>query len=361
MKRGRKKYNDDVKEDRLSDLPDCVLLHILSRLDADEAVKTCTFSSRWRHLWKHLPTLILCSSHCTRIKSFNRFVSRILCLRDVSTPLHNVEFLCRGVVDPRLLKKVVTYAVSHNVEKLRVHACCDFQHFSSCFFSCHTLTSLDLCVGPPRTDERLLFPKSLNLPALTTLSLESFAFCVGDNGCAEPFSALNSLKNLMILYCNVLDEQSLCISSVTLTNLTIVGDPVYYSTVELSTPSLFTFDFVCHEGIPVLKLCRSKINLSSVKHVNIEVRMWTDFADASLVLLNWLAELANIKSLTLNHTALKVLSLVPDLLKVEFHSLCNLKSLKVKMRIPSSMPNGTLYFLLQNSPSAKVEIVDWRH
>ncbi|AES77892.1 hypothetical protein MTR_7g021560 [Medicago truncatula] len=81
-------------------------------------------------------------------------------------------------------------------------------------------------------------------------------------------------------------------------------------------------------------------------------------ADTPFVLLNWLAELTNVKSLTINDTSLEVLSLVPDLLKVEFHSLWDLKSLGVKTRTPSSIPNGTFDFLLQNSPSAKVKIID---
>nr|ACS49592.1 F-box family-5 [Oryza alta] len=37
-------------------LPDALLQHILS-LSADEAVKTCVLSRRWRHLWKSTPIL----------------------------------------------------------------------------------------------------------------------------------------------------------------------------------------------------------------------------------------------------------------------------------------------------------------
>ncbi|AES88262.1 F-box/FBD-like domain protein [Medicago truncatula] len=45
-------------EDRLSDLPDCVLLHILSMLDSKHRVRTGILSKRWKHLWKHIPTKI---------------------------------------------------------------------------------------------------------------------------------------------------------------------------------------------------------------------------------------------------------------------------------------------------------------
>jgi len=45
------------KEDRFSDLPDCVILHILSFLNTELAVQTCILSSRYKDLWKRLPVL----------------------------------------------------------------------------------------------------------------------------------------------------------------------------------------------------------------------------------------------------------------------------------------------------------------
>ncbi|PNX95134.1 cytochrome C biogenesis protein ccsA, partial [Trifolium pratense] len=135
--------------------------------------------------------------------------------------------------------------------------------------------------------------------------------------------------------------------------LTIETDPYDYCKVELSTPILCTFDFVCDGDVPAL--CGSKSNLSSVKHVNINVMSFAKGTKVPLV------ELANIKSLVITSSTLEVLSWLPDLLKVEFRSLCNLKILKLKigmyMPLPLSIPNGALYFLLQNSLSAKVEII----
>jgi len=156
--------------------------------------------------------------------------------------------------------------------------------------------------------EGTLFPSSLNLPALATLSLESFTFCVGDDGCAEPFSAFSSLNSLIIRHCKVLDAHNLCISSATLANLTLETVHYQYGKIELSTPSLCTFVFVCAGDIPALKLHGIESNLSSVKHVKIHASIGCIDADKSLVLFNWLVELANIKSLTINDNALEVLS-----------------------------------------------------
>ncbi|KAL6850342.1 hypothetical protein ACP4OV_020969 [Aristida adscensionis] len=43
--------------DRLSDLPDCLLHEIMSRLKARQVVQTCVLSTRWRGLWRSVPCL----------------------------------------------------------------------------------------------------------------------------------------------------------------------------------------------------------------------------------------------------------------------------------------------------------------
>ncbi|WJX32675.1 hypothetical protein P8452_20973 [Trifolium repens] len=61
--------------------------------------------------------------------------------------------------------------------------------------------------------------------------------------------------------------------------------------------------------------------------------MWSISTDVPLVLLNWLIELANIKSLTVSSSALEVLSLVPDLLKAEFPSFKSRDLILIKGRL----------------------------
>ncbi|GAU12699.1 hypothetical protein TSUD_121900 [Trifolium subterraneum] len=230
MKRGSK------NKDRLSDLCDSIILHILSFLDTKQALQTCILSTRWKNVAKHLPILRLCSlnfkSHC----SFGNSVSRALSLRDHSTTLHTLDLMdSYDFVELDVLKSIVEYAISHNVRFLRISITCDLQQFSPCLFSSQTLTFVDLCVHP--AIERMEFPNSLNLPALTTLTLKSFYFCAGDDGCAEPFSAFNKLNTLVMVgsrtfdypfLLNLIQElvniKSLTVSSSTLQVLSLIPD-----------------------------------------------------------------------------------------------------------------------------------------
>lgn len=377
--RKTKKLKQENEEDNLSDLPDCVILHILSFLNAKEAVRTCILSNRWKNVWKCVPTLVLHSSDFSTFKNFTKFVSKILSHRDGTIALQELDFERVGSIEPHLLKRIVNYAFSHNVQRLGISVKGDICHILPCVSSCRILTSLKLSVSPKGRHNygRTLFPKSLDLPALTSLHLGNFVFCASDKGRTEPFSGFNKLNSLVIDNCTVKDAQILCILSETLVYLTMRNHSSDVYKIELSAPSLSTFAFT---GTPYQKLCGS--NLSSVKQVNIDAEMLSNYTEPPLVLLSWLLELANIKSLTVSASTLQVLSLIPDLLKDKLTSLRNLKSLKVQLKPlsyglsmtlrtaklqnevkagpePSSpIPDGIVDFLIQNSPSAEVDIVD---
>ncbi|AES69186.1 cytochrome C biogenesis protein ccsA, putative [Medicago truncatula] len=264
MKTGRR-YE---KEDRLSDLPDCILLYILSFLNTKQVIQTCILSircknlptCRWNNLWKRLSTLRL-SGPLKSFKGPSKLVSGILSLRNDSTALYTLEFIC------------------------------------------------------------------------------------------------DQEYNWWIR-----NAQVLCISSFTLVNLTIYCYS-YYLSYKLSALSICNFAFT---GSPNRKLYGS--HLSCVKHLYINTNMVSSGRTEkdSLVLLNWLLEFANITSLTISYSTLQVLSLVPNLFKVKLTTLCNVESLAVKrdghllymalVGQRTSILDGVLDFLLQNSPSAKLVV-----
>jgi hypothetical protein len=186
-------YNDDENKDILSNLPECVLLHILSFLNTKHTVQTCILSTRWKNLWKRVPAFVINYSQIRLRSGFEKFVSQFFSMRDRSTALQVLDFYSKGRAGAqRRLEIILGYIVSHNVQQIQINVE-TFQHFPPCLFSCHNLTSLrisnDYIYG-----DRILFPNSLNFPALTSLSLSYFNFSVGDDGRVEPFSAFNKLK-----------------------------------------------------------------------------------------------------------------------------------------------------------------------
>ncbi|KAL5078644.1 hypothetical protein RYX36_007065 [Vicia faba] len=357
MKTRRRNY----AKDRLSDLPNYLLLEILSHLNAKQAVQTSILSTTWKNIWKDLRVVSLNSCYFKTLISFTNFVSQILSLRNDKTPLQALNFQSHlGNIDPHLLKRILNYAYafSPNLQLLHMSMACNIQQFSLCNFSSHTLTSLNLTAYVQKFSRRPLFPNSLKLPALNNLSLTFFAFsCCGDDGYADPFSAFENLNTLIIQFCEVLDDKNLSISSVSLVNLTIqlaYNAPYKF---ELSTPNLCSFYFVGH---PFQKLCgrNSYINLPSIKHVHIVLRNWKGVENFHSILFNWLLELALMESLTISSKTLEILDLVPDSWKIDFPYLLNIKLLKIETHTLSSIPNGIGDFLLQNSPSAKKVIVE---
>ncbi|KAI5410663.1 FBD-associated F-box protein At5g18780 [Lathyrus oleraceus] len=353
----------DPKEDRLSNLPDCILLHILSLLNIKEAIHTCIVSKRWRNLWKHLPSLSLSSSDFPSIEGFTKFVSQILSQRDASTSLHALKLDSKILIkQPGLFERILKYAVSHNIQHLQIVGNHDFELFRSCFASCHTLTSLSVFNIFPH--QEVIFSKYLNFPALRSLHISNVIFPDGD----DPFSAFPKLNTLTIAHFQILGEQNLSITSATLLELTIQSYSVLHK-IKLSTPNLCTISLI---GFPFQILSGS--HLTSVKHVYIDTKkcLLDNFVKpllGNLVkplsdLRSWFLELTNIKSLTISTYTLQVLSLVPDLLKVEFPSLCNLKLLNIEMKPAADRLSNKLIdtklildYLLQNSPSAKVRFI----
>ncbi|GAU29476.1 hypothetical protein TSUD_65110 [Trifolium subterraneum] len=162
----KRKQCDNQNDDRLSDLPDCVLLHILSFLNTKQVVQTCILSKRWKHLWKRISTLILHSSNFSTLKCFAKFASKILTLHDTSTALHAFDLDRWGDIELPFFKKVLKCVCSHNthLQELGISLHGDTCLVMSCVSSCHALTSLKLSLSP----RELL---TLNSTTLQVLSL----------------------------------------------------------------------------------------------------------------------------------------------------------------------------------------------
>ncbi|XP_025635710.1 F-box/LRR-repeat protein 13-like [Arachis hypogaea] len=173
-------------KDRLSDLPNCILLHVLSFVNAKHAVQTCVLSRCWRNLWKLFPTLTLHSFHFWTFKTFTKFVSTLATRRHTFSAILNLDFECHCCIEPHILKRISNFAISHKIHNLGSSVKCDIVHIPQEIFSCKKLTSLKLFICPRGyIYGNTFFPKSLNLTALTSLHLQHFTFCASDNSASD--------------------------------------------------------------------------------------------------------------------------------------------------------------------------------
>ncbi|TKY45156.1 F-box/FBD/LRR-repeat protein [Spatholobus suberectus] len=192
--------NREEDRDRISELPNGVLLHIMEFMKAEDAVKTCVLSKRWENLWKGLATLKLYSWRSS-VPNYNKFLSR----RDGYISLLNLDILIRNFSELKLLNNIMDYAVLHNVQHMKAFLYVPYKFhlvFPSIIFSCPSLTLHHLrnsCRGPIWK-----LPKSLQLPALKSLYLDCVCFTASDdNNCAEPFSSCVLLNSLVLIECSL--------------------------------------------------------------------------------------------------------------------------------------------------------------
>uniref|UniRef100_A0A0E0QEC1 F-box domain-containing protein n=1 Tax=Oryza rufipogon TaxID=4529 RepID=A0A0E0QEC1_ORYRU len=73
---------EDNDSDRISNLPDKLLHHVMSYLTAQEAVRTCVLSRRWQNVWSSMMFLHANAAKSSSITSFKKFLDNVLLYRN---------------------------------------------------------------------------------------------------------------------------------------------------------------------------------------------------------------------------------------------------------------------------------------
>ncbi|KAG5007188.1 hypothetical protein JHK85_025730 [Glycine max] len=363
-KRQQKRIRSDREDerDRLSELPDCVVLHIMEFMDTKYAVQTCVLSKRWKDLWKRLTYLGFNTTLFNNVVKFNKFVSRVLSGRDGSVSLLNLEFTRCGMAEPKLFNRLMKYAVLHNVQQFTVSLNLSFRQsfeFRPYIFSCESLTFLKLSFNSFDTSIVAL-PGSLNMPALKSLQLEAVSITARDNDYAEPFSTCNVLNTLILDGCSLhKDAKFLSISNSSLSSLTISGsfEGGAYK-IALSTPNLSSLTVTGHNNHTISSAC----NLSFLEEVTIDTLGYTLFPNTDLLIISWLQVLTNVKILRLySGTLLTILRDISNPVSVSTQPPC---FVQLKSLILANQPSADISFdqlkraveyLLQNSPQRRID------
>ncbi|CAL5440511.1 unnamed protein product [Camellia sinensis] len=149
-----KKEGNENGEDRISRLPDSILVHILSFLPTKYAVRTSILSSRWKHIWASVPILefngpLLLPSYIPFRKhndngSFMNFIERVLLLHDLSS-IQRFYLSCDPDIDKSRLNSWISAAVKRDVREIDINVCgLIILRLLSNLFICETLVVLKL-------------------------------------------------------------------------------------------------------------------------------------------------------------------------------------------------------------------------
>ncbi|KAM7258391.1 hypothetical protein ACFE04_014132 [Oxalis oulophora] len=111
-------------EDRLSDLPEGLIIDILSRMETQYAVRTCVLSKRWTRLWTQLALINLKLDSFDNVDSFQHFLLGLFTHYDASK-LYSLRFQYSDEdetndMDDRLVETIVDYATFNRVVHLSI-------------------------------------------------------------------------------------------------------------------------------------------------------------------------------------------------------------------------------------------------
>ncbi|KAG5632762.1 hypothetical protein H5410_004479 [Solanum commersonii] len=109
----------ETLDDRISELPDSLLLQILSLLPTEEAFTTCILSKRWLYLWTSLDSFIFSPKRCwERSKGFRSFVDYVLS-HSTASKIDKFELHCGSLYEHKSqISRWLTFAVKKNVQHL---------------------------------------------------------------------------------------------------------------------------------------------------------------------------------------------------------------------------------------------------
>ncbi|CAL1352635.1 unnamed protein product [Linum trigynum] len=228
----RKRRLDDGAEakDRVSDLSDDILYHILSSLDDTKlVVQTSVLSKRWRYLWKDVGVLNLNQNSFSAIQGGINFIRNFLRLRSEHATIDKVSFTSKYT-------RAENRDDNKPLEMVLGHAAGRTKHRES------SLEALEL-VDCYRVD----LDSISGCRMLTTLELRGCERMVSSRGHDnDPFANIPLLRCLKLLDCSLSSSSDrFKVSGLRLLRLEIRSSK-WFSVSQVLAPKLESFCFTTH-------------------------------------------------------------------------------------------------------------------
>ncbi|XP_060198785.1 F-box protein At5g03100-like [Lycium barbarum] len=261
-----KKQKNEVTEtldDRLSRLPDEVLVQILSLLPTKDAVSSCVLSKRWRRIWTSIDNFIFINRNYSKVKNFISFVDHVITQSTCSKikkfqfdfDRSNREF--NSKISPWL-----SFAVQNKVEDVVLHSFDDNLTYELplCMYTCSSLITLKL--------SGWVFDEGTGIAWSSLKSLTLHLTELEDSNIAKLLSSCPALETMELSFCEGcrhLEITSSNLKRLTLTNLSVAVDDY----LEIFAPNLQHLDISGNLGHIEIRL----VNVSSLVIASLTFRL----------------------------------------------------------------------------------------
>ncbi|OVA15078.1 F-box domain [Macleaya cordata] len=336
-----------AQQTSISDLPEGILLHILSFLPIRYAVQASILSRTWRYLWTYMPNLdfdnflyLFHHDHYVRRgfvfheKRFADFVDGVLLFHKMSH-IQSFRITCFNYCDVYHAERWINAAINKNVQELELEIPRNqVMKLPDSIFTCESLVSLKLHDSLPT----LPVSTSICFTRLRTLHLVSITFSSRKNSFQKLLSHCPVLENLIIVGCKWLvinDDEVVDISPhlpPTLKNLSVNGSFATEESagIKISMPNLISFEYINYFGKNYVLENLSSLNDASIdfkvnrrKGKRHEETFKRRHDESFFEVCKLLEGVSNAGILTLSDSTLEVLSKAPNLLELlpTFHNL----------------------------------------
>ncbi|XP_071695729.1 F-box/FBD/LRR-repeat protein At1g16930-like [Rutidosis leptorrhynchoides] len=238
MDSSRKQKILKIEIDRLSNLPEELIHKILSLMSTKHVVQTSALSSRWKYTWTSMPYLDFSSNDFAELLIFSKFVTHVLSGRNNEVEVSSLKLKFRINESQVFVKRVLDYAVSHNVQQMTVTCFVEKDtEFPLSLLSVLSVKHLSLTTEYSGRGRDIKFYMKLTstweLLALTTLHLNYVTFCDDNTNGHRSVKVVNvvapQLENLTIMNCH--ENRQHLVSAPNLTSLVYKGfDPLHLNT-----------------------------------------------------------------------------------------------------------------------------------
>ncbi|KAG8363739.1 hypothetical protein BUALT_Bualt19G0053600 [Buddleja alternifolia] len=267
-RRSKTHQNDDseANPDRLSELPESLIVQILSLLPTEEAVRTGVLSTRWKNHWNHIDKLDFMydieEPSPGALESFISFVDRTLmqCNSPKIQKFSLLAFLFHEDFDHKVLDRWLQWVCSRNVECIQVEVPGISYTNPEWFYHNSSLVKLRIfdCNVTILGNVRWTSLRSLTLSYVTA----------EDDQIAKILWDCPVLENLILF--EVTNFRRLNIMSLSLVKLTVVNfeEIAIQGLLEINAPGLKFLNLSGYFYGVVIRI----IDVSLLVHANINIR-----------------------------------------------------------------------------------------